>query len=578
MGYLSAGEIGAIGTVPDQPNYDVPMNAWSWAEDVQFTPEGVVPVVQEVPAFTDTQGDIISIFRVKLGFEAEAVVYFTLTKAFVIQNSIHVEITNALGDYQADDVLAWQMAIIHGIPVFNNGTDVPQVFNPLAPESPLTDLPNWPVGLRVFVLRPYLNFLIGLGVKVPGGVYDQQGIIWSAPADPGQVPPSWDYTDPATLAGLYTFSETDDSVVDALKLGEELAIYKQRSIYGMRYVGGSFIFQIKRTPTQLGLLVPDAVCSFQNGQFFVGQSDFYVYDGIQPPFTVGEGRVRDTFFKLLSRGQKNKIFVQHDPTLKNIYIFFPTGENVWCDKALIYRYDENVWQFRNTPNVSSSTLADIERNTDQSWDDFDPTWDEDGGEWSADNSPWDLVTSWDAAPLSWIWDREEVVPITDTLLLASHVTGEVTYDPFENESTDGTLVWSGDNPHPPIWNIPIEGERKQGLLRKEGMPFTGRTINGSPEANRSMMKILTEFWPEAEYAPVELRFGEQDRPDSGITWGEWMSYDPSTDLTLYPHLTSKFIALEFRGKAADVGEDGLQMPNGWRLSGYGMEVKQGGRY
>ena len=93
-----------------------------------------------------------------------------------------------------------------------------------------------------------------------------------------------------------------------------------------------------------------------------------------------------------------------------------------------------------------------------------------------------------------------------------------------------------------------------------------------------MMKVLTEFWPEVEFAPVEIRFGGQDRPNTEIRWGEWMLYDPDVALTLFPLLTAKFIAFEVRGEAAKVGESGLLEPNAWRLSGSGMEVTEGGRY
>ena len=60
---------------------------------------------------------------------------------------------------------------------------------------------------------------------------------WSAAAIPGAIPHSWDSTDVTLDAGEVDIAETPDLMVDALPLGDAMIVYKERSMYAVRYVG-----------------------------------------------------------------------------------------------------------------------------------------------------------------------------------------------------------------------------------------------------------------------------------------------------------------------------------------------------
>ncbi len=597
MAFISIGNLAGGGVVPDHPAYDLPPNVFDEVIDVRFDVNGIRPAQQEVEVFPTMLANPLQLTKVKLGAGVEGWVYMDETSMYIIENGIHVEITRNAGEggaYSATEQTGWQEAILHGIPIFSNGRDIPQQLDPLNSTSPVTNLANWPTGLRAEVLRPYKVFLIALKLQTGGGPYDQQSLIWSAPADPGQVPPSWDYTDPATQAGLYTFSETDDRIIDGLQLGDEFIVYKEKSIYAMRYIGGTFVMSIKRRPGDVGLLAKGAIATIPSGHFFVSGDDIYVYNGTGLPQSVATGRVRKEFFSTITTGQKTKVFVEHDAANKVVWVFYPTNGGLWCDRALVWNYENNTWAFRSVPHVSSASFGEIDQVNQRSWDDVSDIWgglytqvwrDEtltwgnntnvwtaqaDGSSWSQDTTTWESSLSWDASLTTDIWDSTEYVPVVDNLVMATRLGEERVYDPIKNESSANGVTWKGSSIYPPLWLVPNTGTMKTGSLVKRGLAIVGKSHDGALEVNRTVQKIMTEFYPEVEFGSVRIRFGTHDSPRGDIDWGSFETFDAETDQKLDPFVSGRYLAFEVQGAGEGTGD--------WLLSGFGMEINKGGRY
>ena len=573
MAFVSIGNLAGGGMVPDHPSYDLPPNVFNEGENIDFTVNGIAPMVDEVEVFAGMLANPFQLVKVKLGAEVEGWVYMDETDIYIIHGDVHIKITRdagAGGEYSAIELFGWHEAILHGIPVFSNGRDVPQQMDPNNPTNLVTNLANWPSDLRAELIRPYKNFLVAINLQSGGGgAYDQQSLLWSAPADPGTVPPSWDYTDPATRAGLFTFSETDDRLVDGLVLGDEFIVYKERSIYAMRFIGGTFVMSIKRRKGDIGLLSKSCVVAFPQGHCFVGGDDIYVYNGAKT-VSIGHGRIKRELFNTITLGQKNKIFVEHDTANKKIWVFYPTGGNVWCNRAAIWNYVNNTWTFRTLPNVSGGSFGEVNQIRTLTWDDFTATWEEDESAWLADSTVWAMVDAWDDQTSSDIWDPSDFLPVVENLVMATRLVTAATYDPETNMSEADGIVWQGGDAYPPLWLVPLDGVRKQGLLTKRSIAIVGTDHRGELEVNRTVRKILTEFYPEVEFGIVEVRVGTHDAPKGDIDWEEFQLFDAGLDEKLDVFVSGKYLAFELRG--------GSDTETNWVLSGYGMEINSGGRY
>ena len=77
-------------------------------------------------------------------------------------------------------------------------------------------------------------------------------------------------------------------------------------------------------------------------------------------------RVRSFIYNSLNNTAKERFFVQHNPTLNEIYFCYLSGDALVnfpnanrCNRAAVYNYRNNTWSFMDLPNVSSGTVANI---------------------------------------------------------------------------------------------------------------------------------------------------------------------------------------------------------------------------
>ena len=597
MALVEVGQLGRGGIIGDVKSYDLPLHLFTDGLNIKFDSDGVRPVVDEVEVLQGTKGVAYQIESIPLQAEDVAWIYLTLENAYVVVNGVHLDITRAVGDggsYNALPELGWTSTVLHGVPVFNNGFDVPQTYNPQLPNSPLVDLIAWPEGARVLSVRAFKVFLIGMSFNGGSGIYDRQTIIWSNTADPGQLPPDWNFLDPASRAGIYTFSETTDRIIDGITLQDRFIIYKENSVWAMRFVGGTLVFDIKKLFDDVGILNGDCAVAFGSKHFVVTKSDIVVHNGYEMQ-SPAEDKMRNRFFEELNPSRVSAVFCEHNEVEKTIWICYPKGGAQWCDRALIWDYVDDTWTFRSLPNVTAIARGPLVLEEDAPWDQYNSEWGDgaddpwlevviswsqwlqtwagqgDPSPWDTDDSIWDDMVTWDTAAGTRIWDQDVFVPVTRHFVMASYVGQDsVTYDDITNVSTDGDLVWAGANPYPPFWMVPTVGDWKQGEVERVGLAIAGKDRAGAPTVDRTVQKLIREVWPEVSEGEVEIRIGTQVSPKSVVDWEDWQCYCVEEDLKLDFLVHGKFIAIGFRG----TGEP----DNNWLLSGYSLEVESAGRY
>src|SRR5262245_61571496 len=184
--------LGTIGIVKDIPGHLLPPEVWSDGNNMQMidqytrrsfgyeqifgTPTVVPGFVFYVPASSDNFW-----------------IYCSLAKAYVYDGSAHTNITRLAGDYTATQYRNWNGCILGGVPILNNGSDVPQYWPTLTVATKLIALANWPANLRAKVIRNFGKYLVAINLTDTGTPLPH-AIQWSHAADPGAVPSSWDTT------------------------------------------------------------------------------------------------------------------------------------------------------------------------------------------------------------------------------------------------------------------------------------------------------------------------------------------------------------------------------------------------
>jgi len=87
---------------------------------------------------------------------------------------------------------------------------------------------------------------------------------------------------------------------------------------------------------------PNAVVSVNDSVFWMGQENFYRYDGrIQPiPCTV-----RDYIFSDINRNQSFKIYCGSLASQTEVWWLYPSANSDECNRYVIYNYGENLWYY-----------------------------------------------------------------------------------------------------------------------------------------------------------------------------------------------------------------------------------------
>lgn len=131
-------------------------------------------------------------------------------------------------------------------------------------------------------------------------------------------------------------------ITAARELGDTVVAYKEKSMFLGVYQGPPLVWSWQRIPGDIGCSGQEAVVVVGASHFFVGPTDFYVYDGTVPR-SIG-APVREWFFTNLNAQQRANIKGGADLTRDLVYWYFPsTASTGVCDTCVVYNIRTNKW-------------------------------------------------------------------------------------------------------------------------------------------------------------------------------------------------------------------------------------------
>src|SRR5580765_5997585 len=205
MPIVEINDLAKIGQINDVAPYMLPPEAWTLAENIRYERNAPTVLLGWQQVFS---GNVAGTPHFALPFKGLSQtwwLYTSQTKAYVYDGTSHAEITRATGgDYATTFTENWNGVVFGGIPIFNNGVDVPQAW--IGTPSlvlKLTALPNWPTTMSARVVRNFGSYLVAFNIKDTTSTPNilPHLVQWSNPAAPGTVPTSWAYGNPATEGG-----------------------------------------------------------------------------------------------------------------------------------------------------------------------------------------------------------------------------------------------------------------------------------------------------------------------------------------------------------------------------------------
>jgi hypothetical protein len=531
-------DIGSVGCVRDVPGYLLPPEAWTIALNMRYVDRGLEALQGWAQVFNDPTPPIVAPhFHMSVAGPAQNFwLYTSLSKAAGYDGVTHTDLTRlAGGNYSTADSYQWNGTMLGGIAIVNNGLDVPQYWATASLATKLADLPNFsgytaftPVlahNVRARVIRAFGPFLVAAHITDNSVVYPHR-IRWSHPAEPGSVPSSWDVSDPTKDTGELDLPDVDSGVlVDALPLSSNMYLYKESSVWRMRFVGGQQIMDIGQSAwiTTAGLLGPRCVCVSGDGQkhIFATQDDILWHNGNTVQSILNE-KQRRRLQNEIDTSSFFQSFMFANPFKNEVWFCYPQSGSSYPDRALIMNYKAPGGENFTITEADGITFrwaatGNIEGFTPEIWDSGTDTWDDDTGPWSK-------------------LERRRVI--------LSDPTASRFYKLDEGATRNGVNIVS--------------------ILQRDGLGYTAKKNDGTPINDFELMKMLKRIWPKISAlggGSVDIRFGAQQTVNGPIAWGPAIGFDAVITSYADPGpVTGRAVAIE------------LSKTGSWRIDGYKIDM------
>ena len=441
-------------------------------------------------------------------------------------------------DYAAtENTRRWTTTNLNGLLIATNGYDAPQMW-PLnssgvpAKTVPLRELQNWSVATtkeagnstnKSEVIRSFRTFLVGLNWTnvVARGNAEPRIVKWSTEASYFTAPITWDSSDATLDAGEYELADTPGAILDGLPLGDSFIIYKNDSIYIMNYVGTPYIFSFKLLSPTIGALCKNSVVDFENGHFFMGNSNFYLCNGqtVTPLLT---GKLQRAVFDDIVAGDLNdpsweKSFVVADHVHKEILACYPTESSAVVNKAVIWNWEKNTFTFRDLPTTSHISNGILAAHPGgKLWSGSTKTWDEDSEAWGSSDYDTHL----------------------ENLVFADVSNTKFYRDNAGNKEDTSNMT---------------------AYIERSGYDL------GDPQT----VKFVSAVYPQIEVSgnnTVNVYIGRQMSTEDAITWEGPVAFNPNSQSKVSCRVSGKYFGVKVE---SDTDVD-------WKLHGLSFEVQQRG--
>jgi hypothetical protein len=167
------------------------------------------------------------------------------------------------------------------------------------------------------------------------------GVHWSALNDYTSWSPSI-----ATQAGSDILTDTAGPITAGRRFGNSIVVYKKNSMYIGVNAGPPNVWEFNLLPGNAGAMSQEAVVSIGTPEnpkhIFMGEDDFYVFDGTKPT-PIGTNRLKVEVFGSLLQSRYYTCTALHDRKNSLVYFYYPVSDSLTPDRCVVYNYRTDRW-------------------------------------------------------------------------------------------------------------------------------------------------------------------------------------------------------------------------------------------
>jgi hypothetical protein len=156
-------------------------------------------------------------------------------------------------------------------------------------------------------------------------------------------------------AGFVNLTE-GSRIIGAVRSRNTINIWTDKAMYIQEFVGTPFIFRFTQVGSNCGMIAPHAAVDIDGVSYWMGDNNFYMYDGRvnTMPCTI-----RRHLFDSFNMTQKDKVYAGINSEFKEIIWLYPSNDSVEPNSYVIYNYEEQTWVYGKLfENGITTTFAD----------------------------------------------------------------------------------------------------------------------------------------------------------------------------------------------------------------------------
>lgn len=254
----------------------------------------------------------------------------TPKKLYEAGNSTWTDVSQAATYTTSTSAGRWRFAQQENVSFASNGADTIQAS---VSTGPFSCIPGAPVADIVETVGKFV-----FAIKTSANAH---GVQWCALNNYT----SWSAAI-ATQAGSDTLTATPGPNTAGRRFGSAIVVYKKNSMYVGTYAGPPNVWEFGLVPGDAGALSQEVVVNVGTPEnpehVFMGEDDFYRYDGSKP-IRIGTNRVKKQVFGALFQSRSSSCMALHDKNNSLVYFYYPTIDSAFPDKSVVYNYRTDKW-------------------------------------------------------------------------------------------------------------------------------------------------------------------------------------------------------------------------------------------
>lgn len=131
-------------------------------------------------------------------------------------------------------------------------------------------------------------------------------------------------------------------IICGARTRQQTLIWTDTDLWSMNYIGGELVYGFQQEGDNCGIVSSRAMVVVDTQAFWMGQDNFYKYDGFVQPIPC---EVRDYVFGDFERISASHVWAMTISQFHEVWWFYCSRGSLDIDRYVVYNYRDNSWSF-----------------------------------------------------------------------------------------------------------------------------------------------------------------------------------------------------------------------------------------